>query len=194
MTIFSTIKSNTLSFKANNLLTGYTSGTGVVSAADSVLTAIQKLNGNIAAAGGSVTVSDDTTTNATYYPTFATAISGTITAVKTSSTKLTYTPTTGTLFATIFSSSSDATLKTNINNITNGLSTINRLSPKSFQWIENGLTGFGVIAQDLEVIVPQLVTTNELTDLKSVNYDGIIAFLISAVQELSTELKTFKGA
>ena len=37
------------------VLTGYTSGAGTISASDSILSAIEKLNGNIAAAGGTVT-------------------------------------------------------------------------------------------------------------------------------------------
>ena len=44
---------------------------------------------------GGATLSDDTTTNATYYPTFATATSGTMTTAKVSSTKLTFNPSTG---------------------------------------------------------------------------------------------------
>jgi hypothetical protein len=46
------------------------------------------------------TVSDDTTTNASYYPTFATATSGTFSTATVSSTKLTYNPSLGDLRAT----------------------------------------------------------------------------------------------
>ena len=46
------------------------------------------------------TVSDDTTTNATYYPTFSTATSGTYSVATVSSTKLTYNPSLGDLTAT----------------------------------------------------------------------------------------------
>ncbi len=51
------------------------------------------------AAGGSVYVSDDTTTNATYYPLMATTAGGN--TLKTSSTKLTFNPSTGVLSAVI---------------------------------------------------------------------------------------------
>ena len=53
-----------------------------------------------AAAPVSTTVSDDTTTNASYYPTFATATSGTFSTATVSSTKLTYNPSLGDLRAT----------------------------------------------------------------------------------------------
>jgi hypothetical protein len=138
--------------------------------------------------GGSVTISDDTTTAATYYPTFLTATSGTASAIKTSSTQLTYTPSTGTLFATTFNSSSDERLKDNITDLSNGLDVINQLSPKSFNWKESGIESYGVIAQELERIVPNLVSTSTSDGYKSVNYDAIIAFLISAVKELSAKI------
>jgi hypothetical protein len=48
----------------------------------------------------STTVSDDTTTNASYYPTFSTATSGTFSTATVSSTKLTYNPSLGDLRAT----------------------------------------------------------------------------------------------
>jgi len=47
--------------------------------------------------GTSVTITDDTASNATYYPAFATATSGTISVLDVSSSKLTYNPSTGTL-------------------------------------------------------------------------------------------------
>lgn len=54
-----------------------------------------------ASAGASIT--DDTSTNATYYPAFATANSGSLSTVKVSSTKLTFNPSTGRLTATYMS-------------------------------------------------------------------------------------------
>lgn len=49
------------------------------------------------------TISDDTTTNSTYYPVFATATSGTFSTATVSSSKLTYNPSTGALSATALS-------------------------------------------------------------------------------------------
>ena len=53
----------------------------------------------------SVTISDQTTDTATYYPLFYSATSGSTNTVQTSSTKLQYVPSTGTFKATIFSGS-----------------------------------------------------------------------------------------
>lgn len=56
-----------------------------------------------AVAGSNIT--DDTTTNATYYPALSTSNSGSFSAVKTSSTKLSFNPSTGLLTATAFAGS-----------------------------------------------------------------------------------------
>lgn len=58
-----------------------------------------------AAVAAGTTVSDDTSTNATYYPTFSTATSGTFSTATVSSTKLTYNPSLGDLRATQLASS-----------------------------------------------------------------------------------------
>jgi hypothetical protein len=54
---------------------------------------------------GSATLQDDTSTNATYYPTFATATSGAFTDARVSSTKFTFNPNTGRLTTTALTTS-----------------------------------------------------------------------------------------
>jgi hypothetical protein len=106
---------------------------------------------------------------------------------KVSSTKLTFNPSTGTLAATELNSLSDVNKKENITNITNGLEIINKLNGVEFDWKENGNHSSGVIAQELEKVLPFLVT--EIEGTKTVNYLGIIGYLINAVQELSKKNK-----
>ena len=48
---------------------------------------------------------------------------------------------------------------------------------------DSGETAFGVIAQELQQVVPQLVDTNENGDL-TVQYLGLIAFLIESNKQL----------
>ena len=75
--------------------TTLTAGTGisVSSSANGVLTIANTVTGGI-------TITDDTTTNATRYVTFTSATSGTITGENVSSTKLQFNPSTGSLTAT----------------------------------------------------------------------------------------------
>jgi hypothetical protein len=92
----------------------------------------------------------------------------------------------GRITATDFNSTSDVNLKTNIQTVDNALETVNSLRGVSFDWKETGNSSYGVIAQELEEILPQLVNDG---DHKSVNYNGLIVILIEAVKELSQEVE-----
>ena len=97
--------------------------------------------------------------------------------------------TAGTITATDFNSTSDINLKENIKTVENSLNTLTQLRGVSFDWKETGKSSYGVIAQELEEILPDLVKNGEV---KSVNYNGLIGVLIEAVKELSEEVKELK--
>ena len=86
-------------------------------------------------------------------------------------------------------STSDLHLKTNVNTIENSLDIVNSLRGVSFDWKMNHKKSYGVIAQELEQILPDLVTTQQN---KSVNYNGLVGVLIEAVKELSAEVEELK--
>lgn len=88
-----------------------------------------------------------------------------------------------------FNSTSDLNLKTNVNTIENSLDIVNSLRGVSFDWKVNGNKSYGVIAQELEQVLPDLVTTKEN---KSVNYNGLVGVLLQAVKELSAEVEELK--
>ncbi len=96
----------------------------------------------------------------------------------------------GIVTAVDFNSTSDQNLKTNINTIDNSLEIINQLRGVSFNWKEDNRGSYGVIAQELEQVLPELVSNNEI---KTVNYNGIIGFLIEAVKELSAQVEELKN-
>lgn len=154
-----------------------------------VVTATSFVGDGSGLTGAGATLNDDTTTNATYYPVFSTATSGSLTTAKVSSTKLTYNPSTGQMTAVDFNSTSDVNLKTNIQTVENALNIVNSLRGVSFDWKESGLPSYGVIAQELEQILPELVKGEEQ---KSVNYNGIIGVLIEAIKELKSEIEKLK--
>ncbi len=92
-----------------------------------------------------------------------------------------------TLYAgTFIYQSSDLRLKSNVHPLANSLDTIMRLKPVSFDFKASNRSGLGVIAQDIETVYPQLVSQAR-DGTKAVNYDGLIAPLIDAVQELKKE-------
>lgn len=94
-----------------------------------------------------------------------------------------------TVTAADINSTSDLDLKTNVNTIENPLDIVNSLRGVSFDWKINGKKSYGVIAQELEQILPDLVTTQQN---KSVNYNGLVGVLIQAVKELSAEVEELK--
>jgi hypothetical protein len=91
--------------------------------------------------------------------------------------------------------SSDAKFKTNINPLKYGLNTVSKLRPVSYNLIKkpSGNKEFGLIAQELEQLIPELVFTDE-EGKKLVNYNGLIPVLIKAVQELQQEVAELKAA
>lgn len=145
-------------------------------------------SGTLSWAAAGATITDDTSTDASYYPSLETSTSGSSTAVKVSSTKLYFNPSTGTLNATTFNSLSDVAMKTNINPVTNAVGVINSIEGVEFDWKDNQEKSAGVIAQQLEQILPHLVATNK-DGTKSVNYAGLTAYLIEAIKELSAKIK-----
>lgn len=93
---------------------------------------------------------------------------------------------TGQIKATAFYYTSDVRLKTNIQPIHDGLAGIEKLKPVSYNFKATGMASLGIIAQDVEKVYPTLVQTGA-DGYKSVAYNGLIAPLISAVQELKKE-------
>jgi len=140
------------------------------------------------------TITDDTSTNATYYPLLTTATSGSISAANVSSTKLTYNPSTGNLAATIHYASSDARFKDDVVVIPNALDKVNQI--RGVTYVRNDIPDksrhAGVIAQEVEAVLPEVISTNE-KGYKLVAYDNMIGLLVQAIKELKTEVDALKG-
>ena len=88
--------------------------------------------------------------------------------------------------ANTFTTTSDSRIKTDIEKIKNSLNTVLNIEGYSFNFKndKNNYIQYGVIAQQIEKIIPELVSTpdNE-SKYKSVDYNGIIPHLIEAVKE-----------
>lgn len=97
----------------------------------------------------------------------------------------------GTITALDYNSTSDLNLKTNISKVTNALDLIENINGVSFKWKQSGDNSMGVIAQEVEKVLPELI--NNSNEYKSVNYNGLIAVLIESIKELKAEIKELKN-
>ena len=142
----------------------------------------------------SIIVGDDTSTDAnTFFLLLSPNVtSGSLSTVNTSSTQLFFNANTGVLTATDFDSLSDESLKINVNVISNALNTVRQIEGVDFQWAASGKKSSGFVAQQLETAIPHLVTTNE-TGMKTVNYNGVIAYLVQTVKELDARVKELES-
>jgi len=98
---------------------------------------------------------------------------------------------TGVTTATDFNSTSDANLKQNIKVIDNPLEKVMQLNGVSFDWIDTQQSSAGVIAQDVEKVLPEIIRNNS-TGYKSLNYNGLIGLLIEAVKEQQKQIEELK--
>ena len=87
---------------------------------------------------------------------------------------------------------SDRRLKTDIVKITNALDKVNQINGYTFTMLGIGQRQAGVIAQEIEKVLPEVVVQNENGYL-TVMYGNIVSLLIEAVKELSNEVEKLKG-
>jgi len=94
----------------------------------------------------------------------------------------------GHVIAKKFRGLSDARFKTNIENIQNSLELIQSLKGKCYTFKDDVKKSYGLIAQDVESVLPDVVDTNS-EGFKSIAYIELIPFLIQAIQELNDKLE-----
>ncbi|MCC7250452.1 tail fiber domain-containing protein [Hyphomicrobium sp.] len=91
----------------------------------------------------------------------------------------------GTVRATTYLYASDRRLKTDIKT-TSGLDLVSRMHGVSFRWKDTGKAATGVIAQEIEKVLPNAVSTDKAGS-KSVDYPQLIGPLIEAIKELKAD-------
>jgi hypothetical protein len=143
------------------------------------------------ATGPNIPIVINTTSGAQFFPVMASTPGGTFSTATVTNTKLYYVPASGTHSATLHVNLSDQNQKTNIKNIDDALNIIENLNGVRFNWKDNNMPSAGLIAQDVEKYLPELVdsTTGEF---KALNYNGIIGVLVEAVKDLSSRIKTLE--
>lgn len=88
-------------------------------------------------------------------------------------------------------SQSDEALKENIATLEDSLDSVKKLRGVSYSWKESGKQSIGLIAQEVEQVLPKLVS--EQDGLKSVKYGNIVAVLVEAIKELSAKVEELES-
>lgn len=113
------------------------------------------------------------------------------------------------------SNPSDEKLKKNIRDFSGALSMIKKMKPKRYkfkdEYLNHGLSQkeqIGLIAQEIEIIMPQAVSTvfmpsnnggngngvnTELTEIKSINYQALIPILIQGMKEQQQRIEALEA-
>jgi hypothetical protein len=98
----------------------------------------------------------------------------------------------GTARVSVIEITSDRRFKKNISTIDNALEKVSRLRGVAFDWKKDEFpdhgfkegTSIGLIAQEVEDVLPEVVSRNGEDGARSVEYSNLVAVLIEAVKEL----------
>ena len=92
-----------------------------------------------------------------------------------------------------FSTSSDIRIKKNITNSKYGLSTLLKLRPVDYTLISNNLEQVGFIAQEVQKLVPEVITGNEgdleKGEILGITYSNLVPVLAKAIQEQQKQIE-----
>ena len=160
-------------------------GTGVVSGSAGVSKTLQDVTNEGSSSINALTVGDGT--NSTSKTTGGLIVSGGLGVLNTINAG-------GDVIAF---ATSDERLKDNIKPIENPLEVISQISGNTFDWnsekqnIYNG-KDYGVIAQEIQKVMPELVDTRDSGYL-AVKYDKIVPLLIESIKELKKEIEELKS-
>ena len=94
---------------------------------------------------------------------------------------------------------SDRRLKKDITTITGAVDTVKQLIGRSFTWKEGDTKSFGIIAQEVETILPEIISTQTVIEgeenddpYKMVNYAAFTGHFIEAIKELATKVEALE--
>ncbi|HRQ61903.1 MAG TPA: tail fiber domain-containing protein, partial [Alphaproteobacteria bacterium] len=98
----------------------------------------------------------------------------------------------GNVSAAAYLHTSDERMKKDIVDIDDPLALINGLRGVHYKWKENDKPAYGLIAQEVEKVVPDAVDTDD-QGMKSVEYDQIIGPLVEAVKAQQKQIEALQA-
>jgi len=92
-----------------------------------------------------------------------------------------------------YSTSSDYRLKEDLKDF-DGLSMVSKIPVYDFKWKADGDRGYGVMAHELQEVLPQAVTSEKDAEkMQEVDYSKIVPLLVKSIQELKAEIELLKS-
>jgi len=170
-------------------------------------------NGNLSWSDLTIEIDDVSTQSATFYPVMTESTTGSVSSFEVSQQTMTFQPNNGILTVGELRSegdvtayfSSDIALKDNIENISNAIEKVSNLNGVEYDWTDTyldskgGEDGYyvrkhdiGLIAQDVEKVLPDIVATNK-NGYKAIKYDRVVALLVEAIKEQKQEIDNLKN-
>ncbi|EBB5497921.1 tail fiber domain-containing protein, partial [Salmonella enterica] len=91
---------------------------------------------------------------------------------------------------------SDRRSKRNFRTMGDALDKVDKLNGQLYEVQAGGrfVRSGGLIAQDVQAVLPDLVTADKDSGLLRLNYNGVTGLLVEAVKELRAELRKLRGA
>jgi hypothetical protein len=96
----------------------------------------------------------------------------------------------GTAYANVLQSTSDVNFKKDITTITNALNTVMQLRGVEYKWKHNDAPSLGLIAQEVQPLVPAAVS--ETVDRLTVSYGNMVGLLVEAIKEQQQQILTLQ--
>ena len=93
----------------------------------------------------------------------------------------------------VLTESSAQRYKENIETLTSGLDKVSQMRGVSYNKKDTGIKEIGVIAEEINEILPDVVIKNNEGEVESVAYGRLTAILIEAVKELKAEIDVLKS-
>jgi FtsZ-binding cell division protein ZapB len=95
---------------------------------------------------------------------------------------------------TLTTATSDVSMKENIYQISNALDLVTQLRGVFFNWKNDAkkTQQIGMIAQEVEPVVPAIVFTNPVDGLKGINYSQTTALLVEAIKDQQHQIESQK--
>ena len=83
-------------------------------------------------------------------------------------------------------------MKDNITTISDALNKVLNLRGVEFDYKDSGTHNIGLVAEEVEKVLPDLVHTEDGTGIKSLAYQNIVAVLVEAVKDLKSEIDSLR--